>query len=45
MGAASLEDVEAFLGQYVVGLELMVGEASDEDFYGSEGWQHRMGWD
>ena len=23
----------------------MVEEASQDDFYGSEGWEHRMGWD
>ena len=44
VGAASLEEVKSFL-EYVLELESLVEEASSEDFYGSEGWRHRIGWD
>ena len=37
-------DLDAFL-QYVDQLENLVEEASEDDFYGTEGWRHRMGWD
>ncbi len=43
-GVASVEELHTFL-EFVNELEAMVEEASMEDFYGSEGWEHRLGWD
>lgn len=44
VNAATQEELHDFL-KYVGQLELLVEEASDEDFYGTEGWQQRVGWD
>jgi len=41
---ATVEELGEFL-RYVSQLEALVEEASDEDFYGTEGWHHRLGWD
>lgn len=41
---ATQEELHEFL-HYVNVLESLVDEASDEDFYGTEGWRHRIGWD
>ena len=38
---ATAEELQAFL-LYVTKLESLIEEASIEDFYGTEGWQHRM---
>lgn len=38
---ATPAEVQAFL-RYVIELEVMVQAASDEDFFGSEGWRHRV---
>ena len=42
-GHATVEELHDFL-YYVSKLESMVEEASNEDFYGTEGWEHRIGW-
>lgn len=44
VNAATQEDINTFL-DYVTEIEIMVEEASMEDFYGSEGYKHRLGWD
>lgn len=44
VNAATQEELHDFL-RYVGNLELLVEEASDEDFYGTDGWRHRIGWD
>lgn len=44
VAAASKEELHDFLN-YVAMLESLIDEASLEDFYGSEGWRHRVGWD
>lgn len=44
IGAATPEELRDFL-TYVIALEGLVEEASMEDFYGTEGWQHRLGID
>lgn len=44
VAAASREELHDFL-YYVSMLEDLVEEASDEDFYGTEGWRHRLGWE
>ncbi len=41
---ASQEELHKFLN-YVGEVEMLVEEASMEDFYGTEGWQHRLGLD
>ena len=43
-GHASTRDIMDFL-TYVSALELLVEEASNRDFYGTEGWTRRLGWD
>lgn len=43
IGAASKEELYFFL-TYVNTLESLVEEASIEDFYGTGGWRHRIGW-
>lgn len=43
-GHATLDEVSDFLF-YVGKLEMLVEDASIEDFYGTEGWRHRIGWD
>jgi hypothetical protein len=42
-GHADRKDLSDFL-YYVSKLESMVEEASLEDFYGTEGWEHYIGW-
>ena len=37
-------EITEFL-KYVSALESLVEEASNEDFYGTRGWQHRLGWE
>jgi hypothetical protein len=44
VNAASQEELHLFL-HYVTALEGLVEEASMQDFYGTEGWQHRLGLD
>lgn len=44
VGKATVEECHTFL-EFVNQLEAMVEEASMEDFYGTEGWEHRLGWD
>lgn len=44
VNAATKDELHAFL-DYVNALEALIEEASNEDFFGSEGWQHRLGWD
>lgn len=41
---ATFKDIQEFL-KYVMMLESLVKEASNEDFYGSEGYRHQLGWD
>ena len=41
VGAASNEELLDFL-EYVSAIEALVEEASNEDFYGTEGWRSRM---
>ncbi len=41
-GAANQRDIIDFL-RYVAVLEGLVEEASMEDFYGTEGWRHKVG--
>lgn len=40
---ATQEECHDFL-RYVSALEMLVEEASNEDFYGTEGYEHRLGW-
>ena len=42
--AATQDELYQFLN-YVNAIEALVEEASDEDYYGSKGYQHRLGWD
>ncbi len=42
VGHATPEELRDFL-TYVTALEGLVEEASIEDFYGTEGWQHKLG--
>ena len=42
VGKATQKEVMDFL-TYVTALEGLVEEASNEDFFGTEGWQHRIG--
>ncbi|GAF76704.1 unnamed protein product [marine sediment metagenome] len=44
VAAATKEELADFL-TYVTTLESLVEEASSEDFYGTDGWQHRIGLD
>ena len=44
VGHATIKELQDFL-IYVSALEGLVEDASVEDFYGSEGWQHRLGID
>lgn len=44
VAAATQQELLDFL-TYVAALEGLVEEASMEDFYGTEGWQHRLGID
>lgn len=44
VGHATASELQDFLN-YVLALEELVEWASMEDFYGTEGWRHRIGWD
>lgn len=44
VAAATQEELHDFL-RYVSVIEGLVEDASIEDFYGTEGWRHRIGWD
>lgn len=44
VNAATQDEIFTFI-EYVSEIESLVEEASLEDFYGTEGWQHRLGWD
>ena len=44
VGAATPGELQSFLF-YVSLIEGFVEEASDSDFYGTEGWRHSIGWD
>jgi len=44
VGHATTEELHDFL-TYVTALEGLVEDASIEDFYGTEGWQHHLGID
>lgn len=44
VNGATQKELHDFL-LYVTHLEGLVDEASDEDFWGSEGWRHQIGWD
>jgi hypothetical protein len=41
VGDATKRDIQDFLF-YVSMIEMLVEEASDEDFYGTEGWRKRL---
>lgn len=43
-GAADNDEIKDFLS-YVIKLEELVENASCEDFYGTEGWKHSIGWE
>lgn len=40
VGKASTEELQDFL-EYVSAIEVLVEEASNEDFYGTEGWRRK----
>ncbi len=44
VGKCQKKDIQDYL-YYVAALEKLVEEASQEDFYGTEGWRRRIGWD
>ncbi|MCK5018469.1 MAG: hypothetical protein KAS32_15525 [Candidatus Peribacteraceae bacterium] len=44
VGAATLQELQEFL-TYTTIIESLVEEASIEDFYGTEGWRYRLGWE
>ena len=44
VGAATPAEMRDFL-TYVSVLEGLVEDASNEDFFGTEGWQHKVGLD
>ena len=44
VAAATAKELQDFL-TYVSVLESLVKQASNEDFYGTEGWRHLVGWD
>jgi len=44
VAAATKEELAEFL-KYVSAIEVLVEKASNEDFYGTRGWQHRLGWE
>lgn len=43
VGVATTKELHTFLN-YVSALEALVIEASLEDFYGTEGYEKRLGW-
>ncbi len=43
MGVSSRVDLKDMMN-YVKVLESLVEEASRSDFYGTKGWEHRLGW-
>ena len=44
VAAATADELAEFL-KYVSAIENLVEEASNEDFYGTGGWQRRLGWE
>lgn len=44
VGAASAEELMDFLC-FVSELERLVDEADLDDYFGTEGWRRRLGWD
>lgn len=44
VNAATVAEIHEFL-TYVGAIEALVEEASMEDFYGTEGYEHVLGWD
>ena len=44
VAAATADELAEFL-KYVSAIENLVEEASNEDFYGTRGWQRRLGWE
>lgn len=44
VNAATQEELHDFL-TYVSKLEGLLIDADNEDFFGSEGYRHRLGWD
>lgn len=44
IGKATEKELTEFL-EYVAEIEMLVEEASKQDFYGTEGYKHRIGWD
>lgn len=42
VAAASQEELHEFL-RYVVDLERLLDEADGDDYFGTEGWLHRLG--
>lgn len=44
VGKATRQELSEFL-KYVSAIEGLVEDASLEDFYGTEGWRHQLGWD
>lgn len=42
-GHTTVKELHEFL-YYVTVLESLIDEAENEDFYGTEGWRHRVGW-
>lgn len=43
VNAATQKELHDFLW-YVNEIEALVDEADLEDFFGTEGWRHRLGW-
>ncbi len=41
--AATQKEIQDFY-KYVMVLEGLVEKASNENFYGNEGWEHHIGW-
>lgn len=43
-GVATKKEQSSIL-TYLNVLEALIEDASDNDFYGTEGWRHAIGWD
>jgi len=43
-GSPDIEELSAFL-RIVSEMESMLDEADEDDYFGTEGWKHRLGWD
>lgn len=43
VSAASQKEINDFL-RYTSELESLVDEADGDDYFGTEGWRHRVGW-